>query len=195
MMGQLITLPLRLSVRTASFFLRTSEEVVKHALALTGRTVQAEPRYEPAGAQADSGADNLYDGDGAQPSEATATTEAPPPPPSAPPRPARDPEPEVPSEPQPLVEEPVHVSEEPEIVEEFAEPGAENGAGAEVRIDEPWDGYARMSAKEVISRLSGSDAATLAAVNLYENAHHGRQTVLSAVERQLRQANRPSASN
>jgi hypothetical protein len=45
MVGDLITLPLRLSVRTASFFLRSSEEVLKRALALTGRTVSAEPAY------------------------------------------------------------------------------------------------------------------------------------------------------
>src|SRR5688500_42047 len=34
--------------------------------------------------------------------------------------------------------EPAHVSEEPTVVAETAEPGAEGGAGAEVRVDEPW---------------------------------------------------------
>jgi hypothetical protein len=106
-------------------------------------------------------------------------------------------EPEPPIEeqpPAPLVEEPVHVSEEPTVVEEFAEPGAEDGAGAEVRIDEPWDGYANMSAKEVIGRLGDATPAELVAINLYESANQARQTVLSAVERQLKVANRDGAS-
>ena len=88
--------------------------------------------------------------------------------------------------------EPRHVSEEPELVEEVAEPGAQDGAGAEVRVEEPWEGYRRMSAKEVIARLGNASAAELTAVGLYENGNQGRQTVLSAVERGLRTANRSS---
>ncbi len=47
---------------------------------------------------------------------------------------------------------PVHVSEEPELVRESAEPGAEDGAGAAVTVIEPWSGYAQMNAREVIAR-------------------------------------------
>jgi hypothetical protein len=36
------------------------------------------------------------------------------------------------AQPVPPAEQPAHVSEEPELVEEFAEPGAENGAGPEL---------------------------------------------------------------
>src|SRR5205814_1916344 len=43
---------------------------------------------------------------------------------------------------------PAHVSEEPELVAEFAEPGAEEEAGAEVEIAEPWEGYDRMKTAE-----------------------------------------------
>ena len=70
------------------------------------------------------------------------------------------------------------MSEEPVIVEERADPGAEEGAGAEVRIEEPWDGYTQLNATDVIARLEDADAAELAAVNLYESANQSRQTVL-----------------
>jgi hypothetical protein len=98
---------------------------------------------------------------------------------------AREPEPPpVVSEPPvaapPEPPEPVHVSEEPVLVAEVAEAGAEDGAGAELRIDEPWEGYSTMSASEIRSRLRRADAATLGAVRLYEAAHKGRSTVLQA---------------
>jgi hypothetical protein len=80
-------------------------------------------------------------------------------------------------------------------VREEAEPGAEDGAGAQVTIDEPWDGYARLNARDVIARLSGASPAELAAVTLYETAHRARQTVLSAVERQLALTARGGTSN
>jgi hypothetical protein len=74
-------------------------------------------------------------------------------------------------------------------VREEAEPGAEDGAGPRVVVQEPWEGYARMSAKDVIARLAGATSAELAAVSLYESANRSRQTVLEAVQRQLRTAN------
>jgi hypothetical protein len=86
----------------------------------------------------------------------------------------------------PVVTEPVHVSEEPELVREEAEPGAEDGAGARVTVLEPWDGYARMNAREVIARARQAGPAELAAMRLYESRHRSRQTVLAAVDRQLK---------
>jgi hypothetical protein len=83
---------------------------------------------------------------------------------------------------------PIHVSEEPELVREVAEPGAEDGAGAAVTVSEPWNGYARMSAKDVIARARSANAAELAAVRLFESRHRSRQTVLAAVDRQLKLA-------
>lgn len=70
----------------------------------------------------------------------------------------------------------VHVSEEPVLVAEFAE----DGAGPELRIDEPWEGYSSMTAAEIRRRLREADAATVAAVRLYEAANKGRSTVLQA---------------
>lgn len=89
----------------------------------------------------------------------------------------------------PLSAEPAHVSEEPELVEELAEPGAEEGAGAQVRVEPPWDGYGKMNAKQVLSRLASASPAELAAVELYEGSHRRRQTILNAVDRELRHAN------
>jgi hypothetical protein len=81
--------------------------------------------------------------------------------------------------------EPAHVSEEPELVAEVAEQGAEDGAGAEVRIDEPWPGYDGMRATEIRARLEGEPAAVAAAVSLYETSRKGRSTVLDAASRRL----------
>jgi hypothetical protein len=91
--------------------------------------------------------------------------------------------------------EPVHVSEEPALVEEFAEPGAEDGAGPEIHVEEPWDGYGEMNAKQVLARLGSATPAELAAVQLYEGSHRRRQTILNAVQRELRNANGRSSSS
>ncbi len=53
---------------------------------------------------------------------------------------------------------------------------------------EPWDGYHELKAADVIDRVRGQDKAALAAVELYELSHRGRQTVLDAVKRELRRA-------
>jgi hypothetical protein len=80
------------------------------------------------------------------------------------------------------------VSAEPELVREEAATGAEEGAGATVTVREPWDGYARMTAREVIARLADATSAELAAVALYESGNRSRQTVLEAVQRHMRAA-------
>jgi hypothetical protein len=67
-----------------------------------------------------------------------------------------------------------------------AEPGAEDGAGARVTVIEPWAGYAQMNARDVIARARQAGSAELAAVRLYEARHRSRQTVLAAVDRQLK---------
>lgn len=82
--------------------------------------------------------------------------------------------------------EPEHVSEEPALVLESADPGAEEGVGAVINVREPWDGYDGMKARQVIARLSGASGAELAAVQLYESGHRKRPTVLQAVERELK---------
>jgi hypothetical protein len=99
--------------------------------------------------------------------------------PAAPP--AGDSPPAVPDE---LV--PDHVDEEVVLVAETAEEGAEDGAGAELHVDPPWDGYDAMTAPEIRDRLAAADAVVAAAVDLYETTHKSRRTVLEAAERALK---------
>lgn len=188
MVGDFLTLPLRIGVRATSLALRGTEEVATRAFAVAVKAaavVRPPAEHEPEPPH--------------RPQQQRPEPE--PEPAEREPEPAREPEPEpepelepepqasvapapVEAEPEPEPE-PVHVSEEPTLVEEFAEPGAEDGAGPEITVDEPWDGYAHMNAKDVISRLDAASQAELAAITLYENAHQRRQSVLSAVERQL----------
>jgi hypothetical protein len=79
-----------------------------------------------------------------------------------------------------------HVSEEPVLVEEVADPGAEDGAGPEISVGEPWPSYASMSATEVIARLEDADPAAVAVARLYEHANRARKTVLAAADRRLK---------
>jgi hypothetical protein len=74
----------------------------------------------------------------------------------------------------------------PEVVAQFAEPAAEDGAGAQLDVEEPWDGYAEMNASAIISRIDQSDPAELAVLELYEQTHKKRQTVMSAAAKRLR---------
>jgi hypothetical protein len=91
----------------------------------------------------------------------------------------------------PFADEPAHVSEEPVLVEEIAEPGAEDGAGAQLRILEPWPGYKAMKAADIISRLASASREELAAVELYELAGRNRKSVVAAAQQALKQASPP----
>jgi len=86
-----------------------------------------------------------------------------------------------------------HVSAEPQFVEAFAEPGAEEGAGASVRVQEPWKGYGKMTASEIIARLDGATREELADVALYEGLHRRRRTVVTRARQQLQQATATAA--
>lgn len=200
MVGELIMLPVRVGVRATQLWFRAVEETVSISTGVTERLVGLIASRGSDGAAADvqgsapadapgssSGeeqdavgardADRARDDAGAHDVAAERDVVA-----------ARD----LPSSamPAPAREaEPAHVSEEPALVEEFAEPGAEDGAGAEVRVDPPWDGYEELNAKQVVSRLADADPAELAAVELYETSHRRRQTILNAVQRELRTRN------
>jgi hypothetical protein len=191
MAGRLIMLPLRVSAR---LFLRAAEEVSGRAISGALKVAGAFSRDGSAGP--------------GRPSPAGAYEQAPP-------QPARQPRSPATETARPMtvpaksasatVErraevapegaqtatpvEPAHVSEQPELVRETAEPGAEEGAGAAVTVREPWDGYRQLSAKEVIARIADGTPAELAVVQLYESANRSRQTVLEAARRQLRTAN------
>jgi hypothetical protein len=95
--------------------------------------------------------------------------------------PAADSPPAVPDE---LI--PDHVDEEVVLVAEVAEAGAEEGAGPELRIDEPWDGYDQMTAGEIGDRLTSATPELAAAVELYESTAKARRSVLEATRKALR---------
>ncbi len=100
-------------------------------------------------------------------------------------RPAPDPVPQ-PTAQSPEPPEPAHVDEGATVVAEFAEGGAEDGAGAEVELAEPWEGYDRLHADELLDRLTDASSELLAAVLLYERSARDRTTVVEAAETRLR---------
>jgi hypothetical protein len=150
--SSLVTLPLRLGLRVAGIVLHP---VVKVAEQVFGGSQNGAPPEREAPPQA---------------VPAPRRTPAPPP---APPRA----EPESRADEPP---EPVHVSEEPVVVAEVADQGAEEGAGAQVTVAEPWEGYSRMKAADVIDRLAVATPEEIAVVQLYERTHRRRKTVVEA---------------
>jgi hypothetical protein len=84
--------------------------------------------------------------------------------------------------------EPDHVDEGVTAVAEFAEPGAEDGAGPEIEIAEPWAGYDRLTATEVQRSLAEASPAALGAARLYESSRKARRSVLEAIDRRLAHA-------
>lgn len=100
-----------------------------------------------------------------------------------------DVEPPAPADSPPAVPDeliPDHVDEEVVLVAEVAEAGAEEGAGPELHIDEPWDGYDRMAAVEICDRLTAATTELAAAVELYEATRRSRRSVLDAAGRALK---------
>jgi hypothetical protein len=198
MIGQLLMLPLRLGARGTQIVLRTAEGVAGRATmqvlqvvgAIKGDDDGGQQQAQPPAARSSSDTEAGTNGE----SERSATASSPRASRSATSAPAR-PAPPIVRAPQPedveapIAPEPVHVSEEPELVREEAEPGAEDGAGASVNVLPPWEGYDRLGAREVIARLGDASSAELAAVELYERSNRSRQTVLEAVERRLKAAN------
>jgi hypothetical protein len=181
--GGIMTLPLRAGVGWTRFVLRAGVDLAGCAGKAGGKVVAA-----ATGAVSRSGdepAAYAYDAPPApafvEPAEPTRVIEVPA---------ERAPVIEEPAAPvTPPVEEPAepaHVSEEPELVSELAEPGAEDGAGASITIAEPWPGYDQMQAKQVISRLAAATPAELAAIQLYESSNRDRQTVRAAAQRSLK---------
>jgi hypothetical protein len=80
---------------------------------------------------------------------------------------------------------PDHIDTEPVLVAEAAEEGAQDGAGAELHVDPPWDGYDQMTAAAIRDRLAAAGATEAAAVELYEASSKNRRSVLDAAERAL----------
>ena len=181
MVGELMTLPVRAGVRVTQCALHMSLTVSARTLSLAGGALQSlagrpdrMPEHAPAVRPRPARA---------WPARArpVATAPAPPPTPTPTPTQLHVPPPAPLAAPAPP---PAHVSEEPELVAEVAEPGAEDGAGASVTIVEPWEGYDLLTAKDVVDRLANAGPAELAAIELYESTHRQRETVLRAVRKE-----------
>jgi hypothetical protein len=84
--------------------------------------------------------------------------------------------------------EPEHVSENAVLVAESADPEIADGIHTDLRVNEPWDGYAGQTAADVIAALEDASPAQVAVVQLYETTHRSRKTVLEAAARRLQSA-------
>jgi hypothetical protein len=184
MTHDVITLPLRTGISAARLGIRVLEQTVTFGLGATKWLIETAVRQpgEPVDAEP-MDTEPVPDGPVADATAGPAEPVAPPP------RPVEPPVPDAGIVPEPP---PAHVSREAELVEEFADPGAEEGAGATVHIEEPWEGYGHMTADEVIERLVAVSREELAAVALYEGAHRDRKTVLEAAQRRLREESSPA---
>jgi hypothetical protein len=159
--------PLRLTLRVWEFGLSSAASAARVGLEL----LDAE-RYSPSPPTEEA------NGRAQRPVDADAAPSGPVAPPAAP----------VADSPRAVPDEliPDHVDEEVVLVAELAEEGAEDGAGAELHVDEPWDAYDEMTAAEIRDRVAAADSAVAAAVNLYETTHKSRRTVIEAAERALK---------
>jgi hypothetical protein len=163
----LATLPLRLALRGAETLIR----------AVTGNGDRPEGEWSPTPTTTPTPTPTPTP---VRPREPARRAEEPPSPPRS--APAAEPPPAPAAE----EAEPDHVSEEPVLVEEFADPGAEDGAGPEITVAEPWPGYGSMKANEVVARLEEAAPAQVAVARLYEQANRRRKTVLAAADRRLK---------
>jgi hypothetical protein len=155
--------PVRLTLRVWELGLSSATGAVRHGLELLDPDLGAatvEP-YPPPPPRGNGRAPDLAD--------------------VAPPDVADDAPPAVPDE---LL--PDHVDEEVVLVAEVAEEGAEEGAGPELHIAEPWESYDRMAAVEICDRLTAATPELAAAVELYEAARRSRRSVLDAAGRAIK---------
>jgi hypothetical protein len=184
MVRELITLPLRVAASTIRFGAQVTLDALAVGLTVTERLLErALPEPEPPAATRRSSwsvqllAVPAAAAPAESPAEAAPAAAAESPAEAAPAAAAESP---AEAAPEPVAAEPAV------LVGSFADAGAEDGAGASVEVDEPWEGYAQMNAHEVIHRLTGASADEAAVVELYERSHGKRKTVLAAAERRLR---------
>lgn len=183
--------PLRLTLRAWELGLSTAAEAARIGFELLERRGSADPGFERYGTPGHPAASSHpaqpdFAGNGGPPEPAAGSTATAPPPDDfldvePPPSTSVDAPPPVPDE---LI--PDHVDEEVVLVAEVAEDGAEDGAGPELHVVAPWEGYASMTAADIRDRLAAATPAEAAAVELYEATHKSRKSVMEAAERALR---------
>jgi hypothetical protein len=205
---RLLSLPITIARVPIEFGFGAAKQAVKFAHGLVGgggeETVTEEPRPEPpprrrrqaSGARARSGNGRARSGAGgrrasrrtAEPSTRPAdeAMKAAPPVDEPASTAAVAPSTVTPAAAEPApADVPTHVGEESELVAEAAETGAEDGAGAEVGVDEPWPGYDEMTAADIEDRLLTEGPEAAAAVSLYEASRKGRASILEAASRTM----------
>ncbi len=160
----LVRAPVRITLRAAEFGLSTAAEVARIGMELLNPDRRASRDF--AGYPPES---EYPAGNGGAPD----VVELAPPP-------VTDAPPPVPDE---LI--PDHVDEDPVLVAESAEEGAEDGAGPELTVEAPWENYDKMTAADIRDRLATTTAAEAAAVELYESMGKNRRTVIDAAARAL----------
>lgn len=175
MSGSLILFPVRLGARATWFAVRGTRELVEWAAGLVGLAPEAPDFHaEPA-----------------EPPTRIVTPERPTQTQTAAPEPVESAESALVDRGEPVdydapePAEPAHVDIDDELVGEVADAGAEDGAGAQVSIAEPWSGYRELRAADVIERLAAASPAELAAIELYELSSRKRPTVVAAAQREL----------
>jgi hypothetical protein len=204
MLTSIVTLPLRLGIRSVELGLNLGEAAVEQVLSRLGGIVAPDaPKPSSAPPRAPSAREPSRREPASPPRErASSSRRAPRDPRASTPAPENDmsaqeelvaDRPEVVAPPPPSAEppvpappEPVHVLDEDDVVEEVADPGAEDGAGAELHVAEPWPGYEALTAPDVVDQLTGRSPAELAAVELFEQTHRQRRSVIEAAETRLR---------
>jgi hypothetical protein len=67
-----------------------------------------------------------------------------------------------------------------QVEDELVETEGAASPGATLRVDEPFDGYDKLRAPEIVDRVRSADDATKAVVRLYESTHKKRKSVLAA---------------
>jgi hypothetical protein len=155
-MSSLITLPIRLPLEITWRAAKLGVEVLKSVTALLEHDDE-DTRVEPV--------EDLVAEPAAVETMPAAAVEAMPP------------SPEPVFAPTPPPPGPPHVDSEPELAYEA---GPADDVGAEIHVDQPWDGYDRMRAADIVDRLRAADEATRAVVRLYEQRGKARSSVLAA---------------
>jgi hypothetical protein len=203
----LVRAPVRLTLRAAEFGLSTAAEAARIGMELLNPDrdmpqdfsqyrAAGHPAYAAANGGAPPAAPDMEYGSPAEPEVVTPETGYVAPEPGE-----AGPEPDVldvaaaeaaaaavADAPPPIPDElvPDHVDEEVVLVAEVAEEGAEDGAGAELTVAPPWDGYDRMTAADIRDRLAAATPVEAAAVELYESTRKNRRTVMDAAASALR---------
>lgn len=102
----------------------------------------------------------------------------------APPAPTVRPAPEPPAPPaEPAAPEITRADAARLRLQQRAAEATEDSPGAEIHVDEPWPGYAKLNARDIVDRLAVADPAERAVVLLYEQAHRNRKTVVEAARK------------